>query len=59
MHLQDYFKQKKLKQDKNWAKVYGEQMDDMVNRKIAQKLIKMEVDTYSGPVHYIAHYAVL
>ena len=38
---------------------YMKQMDDMVERKIARKLTEEELREYQGPIHYIAHHAVI
>ena len=34
-------------------------MDDMVKRGVAHKLSDEEIQSYDGPIHYIAHHAVL
>ena len=39
--------------------LYNNQVSDMVKRKAARKLTQKEVDTYTGPVHYLAHHEVL
>ena len=41
------------------AKVYKEQIQDMVNRGVARKLTKTELRNYKGPIHYISHHEVL
>ena len=41
------------------ATVYDNQVKDMVNREVARKLSKDEIDNYKGPVHYISHHEVL
>ena len=51
--------EKRLKRDIEWRKKYCEQMMDMVNRKVARKLDKEELRKYNGPIHYIAHRAVV
>ena len=51
--------EKRLMNDENHKIVYSKQMDDMVQRKIARKLTTEELNTYKGPVHYIAHHAVI
>ena len=51
--------EKRLKRDPNYAKSYTEQMQDMLTRNVARKLTEKEIMNYQGPVHYIAHHAVL
>ena len=51
--------EKRLLKNKAIAKLYDEQMKDMVNRGAARKLTKAELDKYAGPVHYIIHHEVL
>ncbi|CAB3998608.1 Hypothetical predicted protein [Paramuricea clavata] len=48
-----------LKKDDQWAKTYKSQMDDMVDRCVARKLAYEEVKSWTGPVFYISHLAVV
>jgi hypothetical protein len=48
-----------LKKDDQWAKTYKSQMDDMVDRCVARKLSSEEVKSWTGPVFYISHLAVV
>ena len=49
----------RLRRNSNHCKVYQEQIDDMINRKVAFKLSKEEIEEYNGPIYYIAHHEVL
>ena len=51
--------EKKLKQDPMWAKIYTEQIYDMVDRQVARKLTPEEISAWTGPLFYISHLAVL
>ena len=48
-----------LKKDDQWAKTYKSQMDDMVDRCVARKLSSEEIKSWTGPVFYISHLAVV
>ena len=43
----------------DYMKLYDISWNDMIDRKIAQKLNKNEIFNYNGPIHYIAHSEVL
>ncbi|XP_033730738.1 uncharacterized protein LOC117320185 [Pecten maximus] len=43
----------------DYAKLYHDQIRDMVKRKVARKLSEREIDEYDGPVHYLPHHEVL
>ena len=47
-----------LKKDETWAKLYSEQIADMLDRQVAQKLASDEIDSWHGPRFYISHLAV-
>ena len=49
----------RIRRDKSWETTYSDQIMDMVDRKVARKLSKEELDSYDGPFHYIAHHAVV
>lgn len=51
--------ERRLAKNPSHAKVYQDQMDDMVNIDVARKLTPDEVKNYDGPVHYISHHEVL
>ena len=50
--------ERKLKKNKELSNIYQQQIDDMIQRGVARKLSKDEVDRYSGPVHYICYHMV-
>ena len=52
-------KEKRLARNPCHAKVYQEQIQDMVDRGVARKLTREELQTYKGPIHYVAHHEVL
>lgn len=41
-----------------YTKAYCDQVHDMINRGVAKRLSKREIDEYTGPVHYISHHEV-
>ena len=51
--------EQRLLRDEVWMNKYSEQINDMIGRGIARKLSEEEINSYSGPVHYIAHHAVV
>ena len=51
--------EKKLSKNPDHAEVYNQQINDMVDREVARKLTREEIDNYKGPVHYISHHEVL
>ena len=51
--------EKRLARNPSHAKVYQEQIQDMVDRGVARKLTWKELRTYKGPIHYAAHHEVL
>ena len=51
--------EKRLLKDPVKAKVYDEQREDMVERKVARKLTDLELQEYRGPVFYLAHHMVV
>ena len=51
--------ERRLAKNSEHAKVYKEQIQDMVNRGVARKLTKAELKNYKGPIHYISHHEVL
>ena len=50
--------ERRCKKDKEYAKLYSEQMEDMITRKAARKVTEEELRQYKGPKYYIAHHAV-
>ena len=51
--------ERRLAKNSEHAKVYKEQIQDMVNRGVARKLTKAELKNCKGPKHYISHHKVL
>lgn len=51
--------EKRLLRNTEHAKVYQQQIDDMLNCKVAQKLTEDELKEYKGLIHYISHHEVL
>ena len=51
--------ERRLRKKADHAKVYDEQIKDMVARNVARKLSKEELANYTGATHYIAHHEVL
>ena len=51
--------EKRLRRNPEHAKVYDNQIKDMVTRRVARKLSNTELTLYKGPVHYIGHHEVL
>ena len=51
--------EKRLLKNPDHAKIYQEQIQDMISRNVARKLTAEEINSYDGPVHYIAHHEVL
>ena len=51
--------EKRIKKDPEWAQSYGEQIVDMLERGVARKLTKTEMNEWQGPVFYISHLAVI
>ena len=47
-----------LTKDAIWARKYEEQIQDMIDRKVARKLRPEEIREWKGPVFYISHLAV-
>ena len=47
-----------LRKDPTWARIYSEQIHDMVSRDVARKLSPQELQQWDGPHFYISHLAV-
>ena len=50
--------EKPLLEDKNYAQIYQRQID-IISRGVARKVNSEELSEYNGPIHNIAHHAVL
>ena len=51
--------EKRLSKNPDDTEVYNQQINDMVDREVARKLTREEIDNYKGPFHYISHHEVL
>ena len=51
--------EKRLSKNRKHAEMYQQQIDDMIQRKVARKLPVSELEEYRGPIHYISHHEVL
>nr|XP_058940528.1 uncharacterized protein LOC131768833 [Pocillopora verrucosa] len=51
--------EKRLAKNKKHAETYELQIQDMLDRNVARKLMPEELATYRGPIHYIFHHEVL
>ena len=51
--------EKRLSGNPDYARVYQQQIQDMVDRDVAQKLTREELESYKGPIHYISHHEVV
>ena len=51
--------QNRLRKNPILEKTYGEQIQDLIERKVARKLTDKEINEYSGPVHYLGHHEVM
>ena len=51
--------EKRLAKNTEHAKVYKEQVQDMIDRGVTRKLTEEELRNYKGPIHYISHHEVL
>ena len=51
--------ERRLSKQPAHAKSYDEQMQEMEKIQFARKLTKDEIEKWKGPVHYVAHHAVV
>ena len=51
--------ERRLQKNPEQALAYDKQMVEMEEMKFARKLSNEEINSYEGPVHYIAHHAVI
>ena len=51
--------ERRLSKQPAHAKSYDEQMQEMERMQFARKLTKDEIEEWKGPVHYVAHHAVI
>ena len=50
--------ERRLLRNPEHCKIYQQQIDDMISRKVAHRLTSKELEEYKGPVYYIAHHEV-
>ena len=51
--------ERRLRKNPEQAKAYQGQIEEMCSMNFARKLSKEETESYKGPVHYVAHHAVI
>ena len=51
--------EKRLLSKPDYKEVYSKQIQDMLDRKVARKVTRDELENYAGPQFYLAHHAVL
>ena len=51
--------EKRLSNNRKHAEMYQQQIDDMIQRKVARKLTVSELEEYRGSIHYISNHEVL
>ena len=51
--------EKTLLKNSDWAKVYDEQITDMVNRGVARIVSREELESFNGHINYLPHLAAL
>ena len=51
--------ERRLKKNPQQAEAYDKQIKEMEEMNFSRKLTKEEMEVYKGPVHYMAHHAVL
>ena len=51
--------EKRLSKNRSHAEMYQQQIDDMIQCKVARKLPASELEEYRGLIHYISHHEVL
>ena len=51
--------EKRLKKNDEYKVMYSEQIADLLDREVARRVTREELESYTGPVYYLAHHAVL
>ena len=51
--------EKGLNRDPTYKKLYSDQIENMLSREVGRKLTQREINKYNGPIHFIAHHAIL
>ena len=52
-------KETRLAKNTDHARVYQEQIHQMIDRGVARKLTKSELEAYDGPIHYVSQREVV
>ena len=50
--------EKRLLKNPDYMSVYADQIQDMLDRKVARQVTQEELEAYDGPTFYLAHHAV-
>ena len=51
--------EKRLQKNPDYMSIYAAQIDDLLDRKVARRVTRAELETYEGPTYYLAHHAIL
>ena len=51
--------ERRLKKNANHMELYKQQIQDMLDRGVAMKILRDELQSYEGPVYYLSHHEVL
>ena len=51
--------EKQLKKNKTVAKLYTDEMKDMIHRGVGRKLSHEELQRYDGPIQYLTHHEII
>ena len=51
--------ERRLSKNSNHMNIYSDQIQDMIHRKVAQKIESSTLFSYSGPIYYLSHHEVL
>ena len=49
----------RLTKNTDHVRVYQEQIQQMIDRGVARKLTKSELEAYDGPIHYVSQHEVV
>ena len=48
-----------LTKNPEYAKLYGDQIEEMEEMGFSSKVTEKEIEEWKGPIHYVAHHAVV
>ena len=51
--------ERRLMKKPEYAKLYGDQINEMEEMRFSRKLTEKEIEEWKGPIHYVAHHAVV